>query len=113
MNAELVVHRMYQAANRHDVAAIDELFAADFYSHPMRARGRDPIRAAWRQTMERYPDLRVEPAEMITDGDRVAVWARVFHGAGEPATMMEMIRVADDRIAEVWGVSNLRWRHTG
>jgi predicted SnoaL-like aldol condensation-catalyzing enzyme len=113
MDPESVVRRMYEAANRHDLTAIDEIFAPDFYSHALHASGRDPIRAAWGQILERYPALRVEPAEMISDGDRVAVWARVFHGDGEPATMMEMIRVADDRVAEVWGVSNLRWRQHG
>jgi predicted SnoaL-like aldol condensation-catalyzing enzyme len=113
MNPESVVRRMYEAANRHDLSAIDEIFASDFYSHAMGKSGRDPIRAAWGQIMERYPDLRLEAAEMISDGDRVAVWARVFHGDAEPATMMEMIRVADGRVAEVWGMSNLHWRDAG
>jgi predicted SnoaL-like aldol condensation-catalyzing enzyme len=110
MGPEQVVRRMYEAANRHDLTAIDEIFAPDFYSHAMGKAGRDPIRAAWGEIMRRYPDLRLEPVEMLCSGDRVAVWARVFHGEGEPATMMEMIRVAEGRIAEVWGVSNLRWR---
>ena len=108
MDATTVVRRLYDAANRHDLDAIPEIFAADFYSHPMRTTGLDPVRAAWRSIMERHPSLRIEPIEMIVSGDRVAVWSRVHHGAGEPATMMEMIRVADDRIAEVWGLSTLR-----
>jgi predicted SnoaL-like aldol condensation-catalyzing enzyme len=106
MTPETVVRRMYQAANNHDLTAIDEIFAPGFRSHPMGTTGRDPIRRAWRQIMERYPDLRLEPLEMITDGDRVAVWTRIFPG---PATMMELIRVTDGQIAELWGVSNLKW----
>ena len=103
-----VVRRIYEAANRHDLEAIPGIFAADFYSHPMRTTGLEPIREAWRTIMQLYPGLRVEPVEIIATGDRVAVWARVHHGQGEPATMMELIRVADDRVAEVWGLSTLK-----
>ncbi|MFF5293160.1 ester cyclase [Paractinoplanes globisporus] len=109
MNPETVVRRMYQAANTRDLDAIDEIFAADFRSHPMGTTGRDPIRRAWRQVTERFPDLRIEPLEVITDGDRAAAWTRI-HGPAEPATIMELVRVADGRIAELWGLSNLNWR---
>jgi hypothetical protein len=35
---------------------------------------------------------------------------RLEQGTGEPATMMELIRVADGRVAELWGLGTLRWR---
>ena len=106
MTAETVVHRMYHAANARNLDAIDDIFAADFRSHPMGTTGRDPIRRSWRQIMDSHPDLRVEPLEMITRGDRVAVWSRV-HLGDTTATLMELIRVSDDRIAELWGLSSL------
>jgi uncharacterized protein (TIGR02246 family) len=102
-----VVQRMYAAANAHDLTAIDDIFAPDFYSHAMRRAGRDPIRAAWRAMFERYPALRLTATEMISRGDRVALWTRIDIGEGPPATMMEMVRVADGRVAEVWGLSTL------
>jgi predicted SnoaL-like aldol condensation-catalyzing enzyme len=105
-----VIHRMYDAANNRDLAAIDEIFAPDFRSHPMGTTGVEAIRSGWRQVMALHPDLRVEPIEMITNGDRVAVWSRVHTGTGEPATLMELIRVADGRIAELWGLSSRSWR---
>lgn len=105
-----VVHRLYAAANSRDLDAVDDIFAPDFYSHPLRQSGVEPIRAAWRTIFERVPSLRVTPVEMIANGDRVAVWARVERDCGEPATMMELIRVADGRIAELWGLSTLSWR---
>jgi hypothetical protein len=48
---------------------------------------------------------------MLADGDRLAV-RTIVHGtpAGEPPTIMEIIRMADGRIAELWGVTNLSWR---
>lgn len=105
-----VIHRMYDAVNRRDLAAIDEIFAPDFHSHPMGTTGIEHVRSAWRQIMERHPDLRVEPVEMIADGDRVAIWSRTHTGTGEPGTLMELIRVADDRVAELWGLSSRKWR---
>ena len=105
-----VIRRMYDAANRRDLSAIDEIFASDFRSHPMGTTGSEHVRTAWRQITARYPDLRVEPIEMIVNGDRVAVWSKVHAGGGEPGTLMELIRVADGRVAELWGLSSRNWR---
>src|SRR5690349_3534328 len=105
-----VIQRMYDAANGRDLDAVDEIFAADFHSHPMGTTGSAHVREAWRHIMERYPELRIEPVEMIAAGDRVAVWSRVHTGAGEPVTLMELIRVADGRVAELWGLSSPNWR---
>jgi predicted SnoaL-like aldol condensation-catalyzing enzyme len=50
---------------------------------------------------------------MIADGDKLAV-RTVLHGipadqAGEPRpTLMEIVRIADGQITELWGVTN--WR---
>jgi hypothetical protein len=46
---------------------------------------------------------------MITDGDRVAVWSKIENMPGTPE-LMELIRVADGRIAEVWAFGTIR-RH--
>jgi hypothetical protein len=52
---------------------------------------------------------------MLVSSDRT--WMRtVVHGTpadqtGEPRpTIMEIIRIADGQIAELWGVTNLSWR---
>lgn len=105
------VQRMYAAANSRDIDAVAEVFAPDFYSYPLRQTGIEPIRAAWRTIFERCPDLRVTPQRMIAVGDRVAVWSTIENtpGGGD-AEMMELIRVADGRIAELWGLSSLTWK---
>jgi hypothetical protein len=88
---------------------VQEIFAPDFYSHPLRQVGFEPIRTAWRTITGRFPDLRVTPVRMIATGDRVAVWSTIENVPGEPE-MMELIRVADGQIAELWGLSSLTWR---
>lgn len=106
-----LAYRMHEAANTGDYDAVDEILAADFVSHPLHTTGREPIRAAWRAIRDRYPELRSEIVDILVDGDRVAVRSRT-HGVqttdGEPATLLEIFRVADGRIAELWGATNVR-----
>ncbi len=109
MEAENLARRMYAAASAGDVAAVDEIFAEDFFSHPLQTRGREPIRAAWRAILGKFPDLLVEAQDILVDGDRVAVRGRIRAG-GQDATLMEIFRMADGRIAELWGVSSLALR---
>ena len=47
---------------------------------------------------------------MLVDGDRVASRATVTGLGSGPGTMFEIIRVADGRIAELWGASTLNLR---
>lgn len=109
-----LANRMYAAANAGDLDAVDGIFAADFRSHPMGTTGAGAVKKAWAAIREKYPDLRVSVEDMLADGDRLAV-RTIVHGthasqAGEPPTIMEIIRMADGRIAELWGVTNLSWR---
>nr|WP_296074736.1 nuclear transport factor 2 family protein [uncultured Actinoplanes sp.] len=109
MEPVVMVQRMYSAANERDFDAVEDIFAPDFYSHPLRQSGVEPIRSAWRTIAERFPRLRVTPHRMIAAGDRVAVWSAIENVPGEPE-MMELIRVDKGRIVELWGLSNLSWR---
>ncbi|MET8144213.1 nuclear transport factor 2 family protein [Sphaerisporangium sp. NPDC005288] len=109
-----IVERMYAAANAGDLDAVEEIFAPDFYSHPMGTTGPEAVKSAWRDIRERYPDLRVTLEDMLIDGDKIALRSTV-HGAvgadGRPdPALMEMIRLADGRVAEVWGLTGMVWR---
>ena len=105
MSAEAIaaVERMFAAANRGDWAAAEEIFAPDFRSHPLGTTGVGPIRDSWRRMFEQFPGLRVAPQRMIADGDRVAVWSTIENMPGTPQ-IMELIRVADGKVAEVWAL---------
>jgi predicted SnoaL-like aldol condensation-catalyzing enzyme len=109
-----LANQMYAAANTGDLDAVDGIFAADFRSHPMGTTGAGAVKKAWAAIREKYPDLTVSVEDMLADGDRLAV-RTIVHGtpagqAGEPPTIMEIIRMTDGRIAELWGVTNLSWR---
>lgn len=110
-----LARRLYEAADAGDLDVIDAIVAPDFRSHAMGTSGPDAIKKAYAAMREKYPDLRVSVEDVLADGDKLAVRTSV-HGlpasqAGEPQpAIMEIIRFADGRIAEVWGVTNLSWR---
>ncbi|WP_432836495.1 ester cyclase [Dactylosporangium sp. CA-092794] len=101
--------RMYAAFNAHDHAAANEIFTADFYSHPLDVTGPEAVTRSWQRFHEAYPDAWVVVEEMIVEGDRAAVRTSVHGIPGQrPPTMLEIFRVRDGRIAELWGLSALR-----
>ena len=100
--------RMHAAFNARDFDAVQEIFAPDFYSHPLDA-GRDGVRSAWEALAAMYPRMETVIDDIFADGDRVALRATV-HGMaedGHTATMLEIFRVADGRIAELWGAKGI------
>ncbi|MFF4197489.1 ester cyclase [Nonomuraea sp. NPDC001831] len=108
-DARAAAHRMYAAFNARDHAATAEIFAADFRSHPLGTTGPDSVSQAWRRFHEAFPDVQVVVEDLVVEGDTVAVRTSVQGIPGREApTMMEMFRVRDGRIAELWGLSSLR-----
>ncbi|MDR8412948.1 ester cyclase [Nonomuraea sp. 3-1Str] len=104
--------RMYEAFNTRDVGAADALFAADFISHPMGTVGVESVKRAWSGMHATFPGMRVVVEDMLVDGDRAAV-RTTLHGVTDddgqpPPAMLEIFRVRDGRIAELWGMSTLR-----
>lgn len=58
-------------------------------------RGLDAVTKQFQTWIDAYPDLRVDPLEILVNGDRVLVWARWSgHGAGSGVPIeMEMAQV--------------------
>jgi predicted SnoaL-like aldol condensation-catalyzing enzyme len=101
---------MYEAFNTRDVAAAETIFSADFVSHPLGTTGVAGVITSWSEMLAMFPDIRVVVEDMLVDGDKVAV-RTTLHGipgaaAGQaPPTMMEIFRVCDGRITELWGLT--------
>ncbi|MEV0236331.1 nuclear transport factor 2 family protein [Nonomuraea sp. NPDC050786] len=69
----------------------------------------DSVTRSWERFHETFPDARVVVEDMIVEGGTVAVRTSVHGIPGtQPPTMLEMFRVRDGRIAELWGLSSLR-----
>jgi predicted SnoaL-like aldol condensation-catalyzing enzyme len=101
---QTLAHLMHEAFNNSDLDAVDEIFAPDFYSHPLDMTGPDGVKAAWRAVRARHPELRSVVEDVVVAGDRVAVRSTLRGASG---TVMEIFRVADGRIAELWGLTSL------
>lgn len=113
-DSRAVAQRMYDAFNARDLAAAETIFSVDFMSHPLNAVGVDSVVKAWGGLQATFPDIQVVVEDMVVDGDKVAVRTSL-HGvlagadiADQPLpSMMEIFRVQDGRIAELWGISTL------
>jgi ketosteroid isomerase-like protein len=102
--AKTLAYQMHEAFNNNDFDVVDEIFAPDFFSHPLGTTGPAEVKAAWQAVRARHPELRTVVEDVVVDGDRVAMRS-TLHGAR--GTVMEIFRVAGGRIAELWGVTSL------
>jgi predicted ester cyclase len=105
-----VIHRMYEAFNSRNVNAADDIFAEGFYSHPLNA-GVETVKKSWASMFERFPDSYVVIEDLLVDGDKVASRTSI-HGitttqSERQPMILELIRVENQRIAEIWGLTNL------
>jgi predicted SnoaL-like aldol condensation-catalyzing enzyme len=106
-----LAHRMHAAFNERNVDAADDIFAPDFHSHPLQG-GRDQVKASWTAMITARPTARSVVEDVLVDGDRAALRSTIYGlSADDPdaaaGTIMEIIRVADGRIAELWGATTI------
>jgi hypothetical protein len=75
--ATVVIDRLLEATNQHDLDAISACFALDFVNetplHPARSfRGREQVRRNWEQILGGVPDLHAEILNQASSG--TGVW---------------------------------------
>lgn len=116
-----VVRRYQEASNRNDLAALDELVAADLISHnaaPGLPPGLEGGKMAHRATLAAFPDLHYHIEDLIAEGDRVVMRFRLhcthrgeFLGlapTGKEVSLdgISIFRLADGKIVEHWAVQD-------
>jgi steroid delta-isomerase-like uncharacterized protein len=104
-----------------DLDVIDDLIADDFVEHeevPGGASGKDGVRQFVQMIRAAFPDLQVDVAAMVAEGDEVWVHAVAtgtnqgeFMGmpaTGKPMTMamIDRIKFKGGKAVEHWGVSD-------
>lgn len=104
-----LARRMHAAFNEFDLDAVDDLFAPEFYSHPLDARGAGAVKQRWAAMRAATPELRTEIVDLLAEGDRVVIRSRIIGGSEE---LIEILRIADGRIAELWGARGYAKRTT-
>jgi limonene-1,2-epoxide hydrolase len=78
MDAATMLQNLQRATNERDLAALVDCFADDYRNetpvHPARSfRGREQVRANWRQIFAGVPDLRAQVLRSTVDGG--SVWS--------------------------------------
>jgi steroid delta-isomerase-like uncharacterized protein len=115
--------RLYDAVNTGDAQVIaktiDEVVEPDLVFHapvPTDATGAQALKRVWDVLLRAFPDIHVAVEDVIAEGDRVVTRNTVTgtHQGdflGLPATGKSVsyneifvVRFADGRIAEIWGV---------
>jgi steroid delta-isomerase-like uncharacterized protein len=120
MDHAATMRRMYELISAGDIDGFGDLAAEDFVEHEV-TPGLEPTREGVKQLFhmhrEAFPDLRMEPQDILVSGDKVVARVRGtgMHQSefmGMPATgksvdvqLIDIIRFGDDGLArEHWGV---------
>ena len=120
MDHAVTVRRFYDLLNAGDVDRFGELLADDFVEHeetPGLTPTKEGVLEFFRMYLAAFPDLHMEPEDVLTSGDKVVVRARAkgtHQGElmGIPATgksidiqFIDILRLGDDGLVhEHWGV---------
>jgi steroid delta-isomerase-like uncharacterized protein len=117
-----IYRRVFDAVNRGDEGALDELLTEDVVDHnpiPEQGPGVEGFKKWMRYVRTAFPDVHVTVEDTLSQGDRVAgrVTWRGTHGgplAGVAAsgkrvefTAIHIVRFENGKSAEWWGVADL------
>lgn len=115
--------RLHDAVNTgdldHVLRTIDEVVHPDLRFHapvPLGLTGVQALKQVWTVLLHAFPDLRVESEDVIAEGDKVVsrntvTGTHLGEYRGQPPTgrtvryqEIFILRLADGKIAEIWGV---------
>jgi len=118
-NTALFRRFIEEVGNRGNLAAVDELMAADFAEHevlpPGTPPGREGVKQVFAMIRAALPDLRVTVDDEIAAGDKVVcrqTWRGTHRGdllgaapTGKPVEfgVIDIVRVAEGKLVEHWG----------
>lgn len=120
MDHAATIRRMYELLSAGDVDGFGELIAEDFVEHD-EVPGLEPTKEGVKQLFRVYtaafPDLRMEPEDVLVSGDKVVARVRATGthqgefmsmpatGKGVDIQLIDIMRLEDDGLAhEHWGV---------
>jgi predicted ester cyclase len=116
-----VMRRAYEIMNAGNLAATDQVIAADLVEHeemPGVAQGLEGFKQFMAMARGAFPDLRFTAQDMVTEGDKVAVRLTMsgthrgeFLGmtpTGKQITVaaMDLVRIRGGKVVEHWGVTD-------
>lgn len=103
---ETAIHLLDQIVNQGNLDVIDEVVLPDYIEHnPQGTDGAAALRERMTAARQRYPQMSIEIARSLQDGDIVLVHSNVILTPGTRGTaVVDMYRFTDGMIAEHWDV---------
>ena len=113
---ELLDRLFNDGMNEGDTSVIDEVLADDYTNHSFGAEGKDAMKGVIASFRSAFPDMQIEVAERVVDGDRVAQRGHFtgthegdFQGmapSGRKVTVqwMDWWEIRDGKLADNWVV---------
>ena len=117
-----IIRRYRDAHNQNDMAALDEIVAADLITHsqlPNVPSGREGGKMVHQGSLAAFPDGQTTTDDLIAEGDKVVERFTLvgtqkgdFFGvpaSGKPVTVngISLYRIAGEKIAEEWLVEDM------
>ena len=107
-----LAYRVYEAINARDLVALEELFDPQVVRHAAQETGIEHAKKAVASAFATSPEKRFVVEDVLVDGDKAALRVTV-HGVstdpGQPLpTILEIFRIANGRVAEIWGAGTMR-----
>ena len=115
-----LMRRFYDAVSTGDLDALDELVADDVVDHeefPGMPPGKEGVRQFFGMLRSAFPDLQMEPHEMVAEGDLVCARVTITgtqdgdwmgmppSGRRIEVEALDMVRLRDGLAVEHWGSS--------
>jgi len=108
-----IVRKMFEATNKRNLAVfnefVDEFAAVDVVDHTSQGevQGREHWKQACAMVLQEYPDLLETIEDIIAEGDKVWVLAKVTgtdsSGKKMDATALYICRIVNGKFVESWG----------
>ncbi len=113
-----IVRQAYDAINRNDLDALDEMVASDVTDHdpaPGQGPGLEGVKDYFSSLHAAFPDVHMDVEDMIAEGDKVVARISVsgthqgeFMGiapTGNRVTItgIDILRITDGKVVEHWG----------
>jgi len=114
-----IIRGLIEAANKRNLALLDELVAQDFFYHTYPKRGLESLKQHIKEESKGFSDFRATIEDIIAEGDKV--WIRVtetgtrageYRGlasTGKKFTLTEVViwRIVGGKVIEGWGVCDM------
>lgn len=115
---KVIVHRFYEAINKHNLTLVDEFVAQDYVDHPRQFQGLENYKQHLTMHYTSFPDSHETIEDIIAEGDKVCIRLKgkathkgKYRGLAPTDKKVTweantIFRIVNGKIAEMWGFSD-------